>query len=90
MFKMGNELAPHVQRKALAQFVHRFTRDHVPTWACDPMSNGQPYPVQFDSDADWLANTEFQVTKSGELDKRAKWCRSSPTWPDNPEHRKAA
>lgn len=84
-WRLGSELSPAVQREALSAFVHRYTRDHVPAWArtADPKAfpNGV-YPVKFASDADWLANTMFAVTRKGLLDKRVKHCESSPTWPD--------
>lgn len=81
--KRGTDLSPECQRYALAVYVHRFTRDHVPAWARSPRSDGTAYPVQFASDADWLANTLFQVTGTGRL-KRALGadCYSRPTWPD--------
>lgn len=83
----GTDLNPVTQREALSRFVHRFTRDHKPRWAQKPMPDGSPYPVQFASDADWLANTTFRVRKDGGLDSRTGFCASSPTWPDNPELR---
>lgn len=86
-FVNGSELAPHVQQDALRRFVNRYTKEHRPAWTRDVRPNGNPYPVAFESDADWLANTRFAVTKSGELDNRVQHCESSPTWPENPELR---
>lgn len=86
--KLGNQLSAEDQRYVLAAYVHRFTGQHKPQWACKPMPNGTAYPVQFVDDADWLAHTYFEVTKSGKLDNRNKSCQSSPTWPNNPELRK--
>lgn len=87
---IGTKLGPAARREALARYVDRFTREHVPTWARQPRPCGNPYPVQFDSDADWLANTYFRVTARGALadfnDRRGD-CQSYPTWPDNPELR---
>ncbi len=87
---LGSALSLQAQREALSRYVHRFTRTHVPAWARKPMPNGSAYPVQFDSDADWLANTYFRVTARGQLvaysDMRGD-CQSYPTWPDNPELR---
>ncbi len=77
-----------MQREALAQFVHRSTRDHIPQWARFSVDRRLTYHVQFDSDADWLAHTHFRVTESGKLDRRVRHCESSPTWPDNPELRR--
>jgi hypothetical protein len=82
----GDKLAPTQRTIALASYVHRFTREHVPQWARQPRPDGSPYPVQFASDADWLANTQFNVTRNGAL--MAADCYSRPTWPDNPELRR--
>ena len=82
----GDELPELEQRKALAKFVHRFTKEHVPEWSRKPMPNGKPTPVQFASDADWLANTFFKVNANGTIYSRTH-CQSAPTWPDNPELR---
>lgn len=84
----GTLLSAEDQRHVLAAFVHRFTREHRPAWAAQPWKDGRPYPVQFDSDRDWLAHTWFKITKAGRLDKRVHHCYSSPTWPDNPELRR--
>lgn len=86
--RLGSELTKEEQSYVLAAFVHRFTRDHKPQWALSPWKDNKPYPVQFDSDKEWLANTRFNVTESGALDRKVKECNSTPTWPDNPELRK--
>lgn len=83
----GDKLSYELQREVLSKYVHRYTREHVPSWARKEWKDGKPYPVQFDSDRDWLANTFFSVTTSGRLSRREKHCRSNPTWPDNPELR---
>jgi hypothetical protein len=87
-FRKGSELSPTDKAYVLRAYVHRYTGSHTPTWARGTMQNGQPYPLQFANDADWLANTLFAVTKSGKLDRRVTDCRSTPTWPNNPELRK--
>lgn len=84
----GNDLKPKTRAEALARFVHRFTGDHRPSWACRNQPNGKPYRVQFKDDADWLANTFFAVNRDGSLSARQHFCRSMPTWPNNPELRK--
>ena len=89
-FLLGYELAHNEQRKALAQFVHRFTGEHTPAWARLPMPDGRAYAVQFKDDADWLRHTCFAVNNDGKLSKRVHFCESSPTWPNNPELRKAS
>lgn len=77
----GSLLRPAEQAEALARFVHRHTKDHRPAWA-----RHEEYPVQFASDAEWLANTVFRTNKDGTLHATAH-CESAPTWPDNPELR---
>lgn len=89
IIKLGTELNAVQQREALAHFVHRYTREHMPEWARKPRKDSKLYPVQFVSDADWLAHTYFSVTKDGKLSRRERYCQSHPTWPDNPELREA-
>lgn len=74
--KLGSDLNLTEKKIVLGRYVNRFTADHTPPWARE--SNA---PVQFASDADWLAHTEFRITKAGRLCRRAKYCYSSPTWP---------
>ena len=81
----GDRLSVKAQNEAKALFVHRFTREHIPLWSCEYRSDGSNYAVQFASDADWLRHTKFAVHSDGTLSKRAQYCESSPTWPDNPE-----
>jgi len=85
--KRGTELCATDQRHVLRSYVHRFTADHTPQWARKLGPNGEPSPVQFSSDQDWLENTFFRVRKDGRLDSRARSCESHPTWPNNPELR---
>ena len=89
-YTRGDTLRASVQADCLLRFVHRFTREHVPGWAQKPRPDGTPYPVQFDSDRDWLAHTWLVIKKDGTLDERVEHCQSSPTWPDNPELRTQA
>lgn len=79
----GSELSEAQRHHALNRFVHRYTRDHRPKWVTDTKVT----PVQFASDADWLANTLFFVRKDGKLSELHQRCESRPTWPDNPELR---
>lgn len=85
--KLGSELSQLQQAYVKAAFVHRFTKEHKPAWAKEPWKGGKPYPVQFASDADWLAHTRFAVSGAGSLNLKSQFCESSPTWPDNPELR---
>lgn len=87
MQTLGSKLHPQDQRHVLSAYVHRFTRDHKPSWAIKPRPDGSAYPVQFASDSDWLDHTLFSTRNDGRLDARAEACCSSPTWPDNPELR---
>ena len=84
-FVNGAALPVHLQREVLRRYVHRFTRDHVPAWTRDTRPNGKPYRVQFASDADWLANTDFPVTKAGAIADLPAHCNSRPTWPEGRE-----
>lgn len=82
----GNLLNPCDQERVLRAFAHRFTRDHKPAWANKPLSSGKFCRVQFASDTEWLANTQFAIRKSdGRLDMRVKACISHPTWPEGSE-----
>jgi hypothetical protein len=88
--RCGSDLSPEDRAFVLSAFVHRFTKEHRPNWATSPRTGGDAYPVQFASDADWLANTRFAVNLDGTLNRRFTYCHSAPTWPDNPELRKAS
>ena len=85
-------MKPETQTEALRRFVHRFTGEHKPEWAyrsfTDNHGKKRVYPVQFEDDTEWLANTYFEVTKAGNLSERTHYCESYPTWPYNPELRK--
>jgi hypothetical protein len=85
----GTELDYVDQKHVLAAYVHRFTGQHKPDWASKEWKDGKPYPVQFKDDGDWLANTLFTVKENGRLDRRVSECQSYPTWPNNPELRRA-
>ena len=84
----GDLLPAALQADALRAYLHLFTREHVPQWARKPRDNGEPYPVQFASDREWLARTLFPVTvrKGGKLGDHTRagnaHCRSFPSWPD--------
>ena len=83
----GSELSLIAQSQAKAGFIHRFTGDHRPHWASQPMPNGESYKVQFASDDDWLDNSLFAIRSDGHLDRRFHEHMSFPTWPLNPELR---
>lgn len=85
---LGTDLPYDLQVEAKRVYIGRFTKDHRPLWSLEEWKDGQSYPVQFASDQDWLANTTFPVCKDGKFSRRSH-CRSSQTWPDNPELRTA-
>ena len=65
---------------ACAQYPHRFTMDHTPAWARNPMPNGGWYAPQFASDREWYALTIFPGEPGNE--KARKYCYSTgQTWP---------
>lgn len=45
--------------QAKAQYVHRYTMEHVPAWARQTAPNGRFYAPQFNSDREWYENTRF-------------------------------
>lgn len=77
----GSDLSQKLQRECLARFIYRYTDNHTPDWARNVLLNGKPYLSQFASDSDWLENTFFWITKSGELSLKHRYCESYPTWP---------
>lgn len=65
---------------AKSLYVHRFTMEHVPRWASEPLPNGKHYAPQYRSDAEWYENTAFP----GEPDHHGSrdHCNSrNQTWP---------
>jgi hypothetical protein len=67
--------------QARAQFVHRYTMEHIPAWARKPCEgNGKYYAPQYASDAEWYENTTFPG--EGDIHGNAGHCESSgQTWP---------
>jgi len=80
--KLGSELCYADQQQVLRSYIHRYTREHIPNWAKGDKHYPKGYPLQFNSDQEWLKNTRFAVKKNGRLDRRFKFCESCPTWPD--------
>jgi hypothetical protein len=70
----GSKLSPSARKQALAAFVHRYTGEHKPAWASLPMPNGKAYACFFKNDEEWLAASEFYVTKDGNLSGNHKHC----------------
>jgi hypothetical protein len=54
---MAKEKRPTLA-EACAQYVHRFTMEHVPSWSRERSRSGY-YAPQFRSDAEWYENTLF-------------------------------
>ncbi len=68
----GNQLKPSAQANALAAFIYRCTVENNGRNAAAVRATGSKLPLI--TDEQWLAITEFEVTKSGDLDKRADHC----------------
>lgn len=64
---------------ARAQYVHRYTMEHVPQWARLRAPNGKYYAPQFRTDQEWFDNTLF----AGESPLASKrYCfTSNQSWP---------
>lgn len=59
---------------------HRFTMEHVPTWAKRPANNGKYYAPQYASDHEWYNSTVFPG--EGNIHSRSNYCESTnETWP---------
>lgn len=67
--------------KAKAQFVQRYTCEHVPAWARRPCEgNGKYYAPQFATDAEWYANTLFKGERGHHGEPN--YCHTAnQTWP---------
>lgn len=91
-YMFGSELPPEDRAEVLRRFVHRYTGEHTPAWVTqrrrEALGRTNVYPVQFATDAEWLAHTKFKVTAEGRLHKGSCYCESFPTWPHNPEFRR--
>lgn len=66
--------------KACAQYVHRFTMEHVPAWALKPLEPGKYYAPQYLSDAEWYANTTFPG-EIGHFNGKHHCHSTQQTWP---------
>lgn len=69
---------PLTFEQAKAQYVHRYTAEHVPAWARTP-HNGRYYAPQFRNDREWYDNTLFYG--ESELATRKYCYTSGQTWP---------
>lgn len=67
--------------QATAQYVHRYTMEHVPAWARTAAPNGKYYAPQFRTDREWYEHTEFPPHRFS-MGKRDTSCYTSgQTWP---------
>lgn len=71
---------------ACAQYVHRYTLEHVPSWARAAMSNTgeslQYYAPQYRSDREWYEHTLFPGESGYPFGTRQTSCYTTgQTWP---------
>lgn len=83
-FERGSDLGKTCQDYVLKKFKNRYTKDHKPTWANEPLLGRERKP-QFASDEEWLAHTWFKVNSWGFIDPHHDGFYSRPTWPDGKE-----
>lgn len=74
--------------EAKRRYVHRFTMEHVPSWACErPCDSGGTatwyYAPQYRTDKEWYDNTAFPGEPEHILGARHNGCCDSrnPSWP---------
>jgi hypothetical protein len=67
-------------QQACSRYVHRFTMEHVPAWARQPVEPGKFYAPQFRSDREWYEHTTFPGD-AGHLGDRNHCFTSGQTWP---------
>jgi len=66
--------------QAIAQYVHRYTMEHVPQWARTDMI-GDRYPApQYRTDREWYDNTLF-LGEPGHIGGRKHCYTTNQTWP---------
>lgn len=69
--------------EAKQNFRERFTMEHTPEWALEPMGNGRYYSPQFRTDREWYDNTKFPGEEGTQGSKT--YCSShNLTWPLGP------
>ena len=65
--------------EAKAQYIHRFTMEHIPAWAKQQRKDGTFYAPQFATDREWYYNTVF-YGESYLADKKHCYT-TNQTWP---------
>jgi hypothetical protein len=66
--------------EACRRYVHRFTINHVPTWAGSVNPNGKYCAPQFRSDREWYDNTKFKG-ETGWIGRGSDCFTTNQTWP---------
>jgi len=87
LYAKGSTLAPDQQQLAKSMFGDRYTGSNIPWRATVANRLNQFIPLEFKSDREWLANTEFMIKSSGALDLRCRACWSTPTFPNGQDWR---
>lgn len=67
--------------QAKAQYVHRFTMEHVPAWAKEKRSDGTYYAPHYKNDKEWYDNTLFPPHKFTMSKKDTSCHCENLTWP---------
>ena len=67
-------------QEACRTYVHRYTGEHVPDWACRPAPNGKFYAPQFRDDRDWYDHTRF-YGEEGHCGRKSDCFTTEQTWP---------
>jgi hypothetical protein len=71
--------------RAKAQYVHRYTMEHVPAWTAQiNANNGKYYAPQFRTDREWYDNTVFpgEPGHSEYRIRKSEYCETrNQTWP---------
>jgi len=70
---------PITFEQAKAQYVHRYTAEHVPQWARRMAPNGKYYAPQYRTDLEWYNATEFNG--EGEIADKEHCYSTKATWP---------
>ena len=65
--------------QAKAQFVHRYTCEHVPAWAKEKSASGKYCAPQYATDQEWYDKTYFYG--ESELATKKFCYTTDPSWP---------
>lgn len=67
--------------EATRRYVHRFTMEHMPTWARQSAPNGRFYAPQYRSDQEWYDRTLFPPQNPYTTRRRQECHSTAQTWP---------